>query len=166
MFIIRAIHWIMRLLSSVMCPTKYQCLDDVVNLIRFCSFVERSAVITRHQILVQSSSLLVSCLCLLGELGILGLGHHLSSWLFRNSNLSNPRLALRVLVDVARLALEIRVDLSHSTRDGCQDVRGGLDRLDGANCVALADFEINLRQLDVDDIAEGFSGVFGDAKGA
>jgi hypothetical protein len=130
-----------------------------------CSLVERSAVIIWHQILSPSSFLLAFRLCLLGELSVLSLGHHLSSGLLRNTNLSNPRLALGILVDVARLGLEIRVDLGHGAGDGCQDVRGGLDRLDGANCVALADLEINLGQFDVDDVAEGLGGVFGDAEG-
>jgi len=80
-----------------------------------------------------------------------------------NLNLRQPPLALGTLVDHARLVLQHTVRFDDLAADGGHDVRGGFDGFDGADGFAGGDFEVEGRELDVDDIAEGFGGVGGDA---
>ena len=87
-----------------------------------------------------------------------------------DGDLGDPAAAVRVvlghLVDGARLLLEQVVDVGDAARDGRVDVGGALDRLDGADGVAGAHALALLRQLDVDDVAEGLGRVLADADDA
>lgn len=81
-----------------------------------------------------------------------------------------PAAAVRVvlghLVDGTGLLLEVNVDLDDLAADGGVDIGGALDRLDGANGVALGDGRALLGELDEDDVTEGLGGVLGDADDA
>ena len=71
-------------------------------------------------------------------------------------NPRQPPLRLRARIDNPRLLLERIIRLHNLARDGRHDVGGGFDGLDGADGVALADFEVEGGELDEDDVAEGF----------
>lgn len=111
---------------------------------------------------------------LLGVRGIL-LSAHQSIKLLQarliNLDLGEPtttsRIILRHLVNDRRLLLERRVDHGNLALDGTVDVGGGLDGLDGADGIASRHpVTVGLGELDVDDVTEGFGGVFGDADDA
>lgn len=70
------------------------------------------------------------------------------------------------LVDVAGLLLELLVDVGDAAGDRGVDVGGRLDRLDGADGVARLDLAALLGQLHVDDVAQSFGSVLGDANHA
>jgi hypothetical protein len=86
------------------------------------------------------------------------------------SDLGNPaatvRVVLRNLIDSGGLLLQQEVDVGDLAADGGVDVAGALDRLDGADRVAGLDRLALLRQLDVDDVAEGLGRVLADSDDA
>jgi hypothetical protein len=80
-----------------------------------------------------------------------------------NLNLRQPAVRFGALVDGTGLVLEHAVRFHNLAADGCHDVRSALDGLDGADGLAGVDFEVEGGQLDVDNVAEGFCCVGGDA---
>lgn len=78
-------------------------------------------------------------------------------------NLDKPALALRILSKIGRRLNDRVVDLDDRTRHGRVDVRGRLDRLDAAEGLALGGLFACGWELNVDNVAEGFGGVVGDA---
>ena len=115
-----------------------------------------------------------SCKVLLlgrGE-GLIGLGVHqrihLLDTVLVELDLGDPAAAVAVvlghLVDGGGLLLEDLVDGEDLAADGSEDVRRGLDGLDGADAVTLLDeVAAGLGELDVDDVTELLGGVLGDA---
>lgn len=115
-------------------------------------------------------------LCLLLDEGLVGLGVHqlvdLLGALLVDLDADDPAAAVAVvlgdLVDGGGLLLEQLVGGDDLAAHGGVDVGGALDRLDGADGVALVD-EVGgrrLGQLHVDDVAELLGGVRRDADDA
>lgn len=100
----------------------------------------------------------------LSELSVLCLAHRLARGLFAHCDLRDPCLALGIVVDLLGGRLKGRVYFCDNAGDGCEDVGGGLDRLDRADCVAFTHVHVDLGKLDIDDLAEGFLGVVRDAE--
>ena len=71
--------------------------------------------------------------------------------------------AVRIGVDRLRLVLQRGVDLDDFAGDRRVQLRDRLDRFDGAERLALLERGADLRQLDVDDVAELLLRVVGDA---
>lgn len=78
-------------------------------------------------------------------------------------NLDEPSLALRILSKICGGVVQRLVDLDDIARDGGHNVRGRLDGLDGAEGLAFDCLIACGGELDVDNVAESFSGVVGDA---
>lgn len=78
-----------------------------------------------------------------------------------NRNLRQPALTLWTLIYRRRLLFEHIIRLYDGAGDGGHDVGGGFDRFDGADGVALVDFQVDCREFDEDNVAEGFGGVGG-----
>lgn len=109
---------------------------------------------------------------LLGNVGLVGLGVHelvsLAGALLVELDANDPAAAVGVvlgdLVDGGGLLLKDNVGAGNLALDGGVDVRGALDRLDGADGVALVNpVTSGLGKLDVDDVTELLSSVLGDA---
>lgn len=81
-------------------------------------------------------------------------------------DLSQPALLLRALVDGTGLVLQHAVRFDDLAADGGHDVGRALDGLNGADGVAGVDFQVDGGELNVDDVAEGFGCVGGDADGS
>ena len=73
---------------------------------------------------------------------------------------------MRILVQLLGSVGERLVDLDHFARNRRVDIRHGFHGLDRAERSALLDACADLRQIDVDDIAEFLLRVIGDADGA
>lgn len=117
----------------------------------------------------------VGDVALLGNEGLVGLGVHelisLVSALLVELDANDPAAAvgvvLRDLVDGGGLLLKDGVGAGNLALDGGVDVGGTLDRLDGADGVALVDpVTSGLGELDVDNVTELLSSVLGDANDA
>lgn len=78
-------------------------------------------------------------------------------------DLDKPALTLRILSKIGRCLNDRVVDLDDRTRHGRVDVRGRLNRLDAAEGLALGGLLACAWELNVDNVAESFGGVFGDA---
>src|SRR5206468_4110263 len=65
-----------------------------------------------------------------------------------------PRVSIRIVVDQLGAGDEVVVALGDFSGDGRIDVRGRLNRLDDAERLVLRDRIADLRQLDVNDLAE------------
>lgn len=85
-------------------------------------------------------------------------------------DLGNPPTTMRIvlgdLVDGRGLLLQKKVDVCNLAGHGSVDIGSALHGLDGANGVAGLENLPFLRQLDVDDVAEGFGGILADADDA
>lgn len=80
-----------------------------------------------------------------------------------NLNLGNPSITLRTFVDGLGLVAQHGITINHFSGDGGQNIRGRFYGFDGTDGLAGCDFEVCGGKLDVDDVTEGFGGVFGDA---
>jgi hypothetical protein len=78
-------------------------------------------------------------------------------------DLDKPALALGILSKIGRRVNDRAVDVDDRTRHGRVDVRGRLDRFDAAEGLALGGLFAFAGELNVDNVAESFSGIVGDA---
>lgn len=80
-----------------------------------------------------------------------------------NLNLRNPPITLSTLIDGLGLVTQHGITINHFSGHGRQNIRGGFYGFDSADGLAGCDFEVCGGEFDVDDVTEGFGGVFGDA---
>ena len=104
-------------------------------------------------------------LSVLSERSVFLLAHRLPLGLPSHTQLGDPAIALRIFVQRPWLRLQSVIDLDNSPANRREDVGGRLDRLDSTNCLARVHFEVDLWELDVDNIAEGFGSIFRDTEG-
>src|SRR5215471_3446514 len=67
--------------------------------------------------------------------------------------------AMRVLVDLLGRRGQVSIDFGHSARCGSEQVRHGLDGLDGSEGLACRQFCPDLRRFDKDNVSERFLSV-------
>src|SRR6185312_2647183 len=79
------------------------------------------------------------------------------------AQLHEPSIAHRVAVDAPGLAGELAVDGDDFARQRREDLTRRLDRFDHRRLLALLHAPADLRQLDIDDVAELALRVVGDA---
>lgn len=80
-----------------------------------------------------------------------------------NLNLGNPSITLRTFVDGLGLVTQHGITINHFSGDGGQHIRCRFYGFDGTDRLAGCNFEVCGGKFDVDDVTEGFGGVFGDA---
>lgn len=78
-----------------------------------------------------------------------------------NLNLRNPPITLGTLVNGLGLITQHRITINHFPGDGRQHIGSRFYGFDGADGLAGCDFEVGGGEFDVDDVTEGFGGVFG-----
>jgi hypothetical protein len=78
-------------------------------------------------------------------------------------NLGNPTLTLGAGVDGFSVVLQDLVAADHLAGDGGEHIGGGLDGLDGTDGLTSTNLEVSLGKLNEDNIAQGVSGIVGDA---